>query len=57
MAIQVGTTKGDTAHIGVSDLKTDSSYDFRITAKNKIGAGPPYVAEEPIIAGKRLSEY
>ena len=55
--LQIGTTKEDITYIGISDLKTDVSYDFRITAKNKIGAGPPYVSEEPIIAGKRLSEY
>ena len=48
--------KGENTFMGVSDLKTDTSYDFRITAKNKIGTGPPYVSEEPIIAGKRLSK-
>lgn len=52
---KIGTTKEDITYIGVSELKTDVSYDFRITAKNKIGAGPPYVSEEPIIAGKRLT--
>lgn len=55
--LQIGTTKGDTSNIIVSDLKSDVSYDFRITAKNSAGTGPPYLSEEPIIAGKLISEY
>lgn len=34
----------------------DTSYNFRITAKNSVGSGPPYEAEEAVTAGKRPSE-
>lgn len=53
---QVASTKGDVTNVIISDLKTDTSYNFRITAKNSVGTGPPYEAEEAIIAGKRPSE-
>lgn len=53
----MGNTKAEVTNISVSNLKTDMSYDFRITAKNKIGMGEPYISEEPIIAGKRASKY
>ena len=55
--VKVGNAKGATTHFSVSDLKTDVSYNFRISAKNNVGTGPAYVSEEPIIAGKRLSKY
>lgn len=53
---QIASTKGDVTNIIISDLKTDTSYNFRITAKNSVGTGPPYEAEEAITAGKRPSE-
>lgn len=40
----------------ISDLKKGSSYDLRITARNHVGYGKPYQPEEPIVAGKRISE-
>lgn len=53
---QIANTKGDITNVIISDLKTDTSYNFRITAKNSVGTGPPYIAEEAITAGKRPSE-
>lgn len=53
---QIASTKGDVTNVIISDLKTDTSYNFRITAKNSVGTGPPYIAEEAITAGKRPSE-
>ncbi|XP_014601987.1 PREDICTED: titin [Polistes canadensis] len=50
---KVGNTKAEVTNISVSNLKTDMAYDFRITARNKIGMSEPYISEEPIIAGKR----
>ncbi|KAI4499904.1 hypothetical protein M0802_005160 [Mischocyttarus mexicanus] len=50
---KVGNTKAEVTNISISNLKTDMAYDFRITAKNKIGTGEPYISEEPIVAGKR----
>uniref|UniRef100_A0A8D8SBW9 Titin n=1 Tax=Cacopsylla melanoneura TaxID=428564 RepID=A0A8D8SBW9_9HEMI len=37
----------------VKDLKKNSSYDFRITARNRVGTGP--ACEELVVAGKRMS--
>lgn len=54
--LQIGSTKHEVTNFSVSNLKTDVPYNFRITAKNSVGAGPPYVAEEPIAAGKRISK-
>ena len=54
--MQIGSTKHETTHFSVSDLKTDVPYNFRITAKNSVGTGPPYIAEEPIAAGRRISK-
>lgn len=54
---QIASTKGEVTDVTVSDLKTDTSYNFRITAKNSVGTGPSYTAEEAITAGKRPSEF
>lgn len=51
---QIGSTKD--LHIKVSDLKKGSSYDIRIMARNHVGYGKPYQPDEPIVAGKRISE-
>lgn len=53
----VGSTDGNTSYIHVSELKTDTGYQFKITAKNSIGEGPPYFPEEAITLGDRLSTY
>ncbi|TGZ48419.1 hypothetical protein DBV15_02782 [Temnothorax longispinosus] len=50
---RIASTKGEITNVTISDLKTDTSYNFRITAKNSVGTGPPYTAEEAITAGKR----
>lgn len=52
--IQISSTKD--LHLKVSDLKKGSSYDIRITARNHVGYGKPYQPDEPIVAGKRISE-
>lgn len=54
---QIASTKGEVTNVTISDLKTDTSYNFRITAKNSVGTGPPYTAEEAITAGKRPSKF
>lgn len=38
----------------VTELKKNVSYDFRITARNRVGSGP--ACEELVVGGKRLSE-
>lgn len=50
----MGTTK--TTNISVTELTKGSAYNLRIFARNRVGAGLPYVTEEPIIAGKRISK-
>lgn len=41
----------------VNELTQGCPYLLRISARNRIGLGEAYVTEEPIIAGKRISEY
>ncbi|KAL1117086.1 hypothetical protein AAG570_004414, partial [Ranatra chinensis] len=48
---KIGTTHE--THIAVSDMHKDTAYDFRISARNKAGVGPPYLSEEPVVAGRR----
>jgi hypothetical protein len=55
--LQVGTTTAEETAIEVTGLKPNTSYNFRVTARNDIGQSLPYAPEEPIIAGKRISEY
>ncbi|KAK0177714.1 hypothetical protein PV328_001737 [Microctonus aethiopoides] len=52
---KIGTTNSDTLYFNVTDLITDVAYEFRITAKNTIGIGSPYLSEEPIVTGKRIT--
>lgn len=54
---QIAITKGEATNVTISDLKTDTSYNFRVTAKNNVGTGPPYTAEEAITVGKRPSKF
>jgi hypothetical protein len=55
--LQVGTTTAEETAIEVTGLKPNTSYHFRVTARNDVGQSLPYTPEEPIIAGKRISEY
>lgn len=41
--------------LGVTDLKKDTSYDFRITARNRVGTGA--ACEELVVSGKKMSKY
>lgn len=52
-----GSTKGDVHDIPVNYLEKDHGYLFRITARNAIGVSLPYLSEEPIVAGSRLSKF
>ena len=56
LRLQVGTTSGDVTFIDVPALKPNTPYNFRVTASNVVGSGPPYAPEEPITAGKMISE-
>lgn len=54
---KLGSTKGDITDIPVNYLEKDHGYKFRITARNSIGISDPYLPEETIIAGSRISKY
>lgn len=54
---KVGATKGDVTTLPVNYLEKDHGYKFRITARNSIGISEPYIPEETIVAGSRISEY
>lgn len=54
---KLGSTKGDITDIPVNYLEKDHGYKFRITARNAIGISDPYLPEETIIAGSRISKY
>lgn len=54
---QYGTTAGDCTHIFVENLIKDSSYEFKMSARNEIGTGPALVTEDKIIAGRKISKY
>lgn len=53
---KVGTVDGNTTVIEAVALKKDTGYNFRISAQNQIGYGPPYTPEDVITVGKRISE-
>lgn len=53
---KVGSTDGKTLNIEATGLKKGTSYNFRITAQNELGYGPPFSPEDVIIAGKKLSK-
>ena len=53
----MGITTAEETNIEVTGLKVNISYNFRVTARNDIGLSIPYAPEEPITAGKRISEY
>lgn len=40
----------------MTDLVLNTPYNFRITARNKEGDSEPYVSEDPIIAGRKISK-
>ncbi|KAJ4429601.1 hypothetical protein ANN_21787, partial [Periplaneta americana] len=51
---KVGVTSAEETNIEVTGLKANTSYHFRVTARNDIGSSIPYAPEEPITAGKRI---
>lgn len=54
---KVGITNRDVLHIEVKDLQVNSSWNFRIVAVNAVGMSDPFLPEDPITAGKRISKY
>jgi len=52
---KVGTTDSETLQLDVTGLKKNMQYNFRVTASNAVGAGPPLAPEDSITVGKRLT--
>lgn len=40
----------------ISNLKKNSTYQFRISARNEIGTSMPYISDEKVTIGKTASE-
>lgn len=53
---KLGSTKGSVTDIAVNYLEKDHGYQFKITARNAIGVSEPYLPEDTIVAGSRLSK-
>lgn len=53
---KLGSTKAIDTVMSVNYLTKGKGYKFRITARNAIGISEPYLPEETIIAGHRLSK-
>lgn len=54
---KLGSTKGNVTDIAVNYLEKGHGYKFRITARNAIGVSDPFLPEEAIVAGSRISKY
>jgi len=50
-------THREVTHIELKDLLTNSAWHFRITATNAVGTSEPFLPEDPVTAGKRISKF
>lgn len=53
---KLGSTKAVDTVMSVQYLSKGKGYSFRITARNVIGISEPYLPEETVVAGSRLSK-
>uniref|UniRef100_A0A182JJK3 Titin-like n=1 Tax=Anopheles atroparvus TaxID=41427 RepID=A0A182JJK3_ANOAO len=51
----VGTTSASETSLLIENLSMNKAYDFKITAKNKVGTSEPLQTEESIVAGKEIT--
>lgn len=54
---KIGATKGQVTNISVNYLEKGHGYKFRIIARNSIGVSDPYLPEDIIVAGSRISKF
>lgn len=54
---KVGITHREVTHIDLKDLLYNSAWNFRITATNAFGSSEPFLPEDPVTAGKRISKF
>ncbi|CAH1179306.1 unnamed protein product [Phaedon cochleariae] len=52
---KIGATKEGATNIAVNYLEKGHGYKFRITARNAIGISDPYLPEDAIVAGSRMT--
>ena len=52
-----GKTIDNRTNISIENLIKDTSYEFRICARNDAGTGPPLITEDAIIAGRKISKF
>uniref|UniRef100_A0A182MBM1 Titin-like n=1 Tax=Anopheles culicifacies TaxID=139723 RepID=A0A182MBM1_9DIPT len=50
-----GTTSASETSLLIENLAMNKAYDFKITAKNKVGTSEPLQTVEPIVAGKEIT--
>ncbi|XP_050098043.1 titin-like isoform X1 [Anopheles aquasalis] len=51
----VGTTSASETSLLIENLAMNKAYDFKISAKNKVGTSEPLLTEESIVAGKEIT--
>lgn len=53
---KLGGTRGTATEFAVNYLEKDHGYNFRIFARNEVGLSEPYIPDDAIVAGARLSK-
>lgn len=53
---KVGQVEAPSTELEIVGLKKGTAYFFRVYAFNAVGQGPPLQPDEPITAGKKISE-
>lgn len=53
---KLGSTRGAVTNYAVNYLEKDQGYNFKITAKNSVGLSEPFIPDDTIVAGARLSK-
>uniref|UniRef100_A0A1Y1MXQ4 Fibronectin type-III domain-containing protein n=1 Tax=Photinus pyralis TaxID=7054 RepID=A0A1Y1MXQ4_PHOPY len=52
---KLGATKGAVTNFAVNYLEKDQGYNFKITARNAVGLSEPFLPEDTITAGARIT--
>lgn len=54
---KLGATKGRVTEFAINYLEKDHGYNFKITARNEVGFSEPFIPEDTITAGARISKH
>ncbi|XP_025832493.1 titin isoform X2 [Agrilus planipennis] len=52
---KVGSSKGDITNFAVNYLAKNKGYNFKITARNAAGLSEPFIPDDTIVAGSRIT--